>query len=75
MIRGSFCPDIKSILILLNGMYLNGCLYYSGLCTTCSALSSVITVYGYIKLWEHMHFFEDTLFQYTIPSTCGYLQY
>ena len=34
----------------LSSMYLNDCLYYSGLCTTCSALSSVIQVNGYIKL-------------------------
>ena len=41
MKKNSFCSDIKSILILLNGMYFNGWLYYSGLRTTCSALSSV----------------------------------
>ena len=28
-------------MVLLNGMYLNGYLYYSGLCTTHGALSSV----------------------------------
>ena len=37
--EGSFCPDIKSIIILLNGVYRNDCLYYSGLCTTRNALS------------------------------------
>ena len=74
--EGSFCPDIKSIIILLNGVCRNDCLYYSGLCTTRNALSSVITVNGYIKLLEHMHFFQDILCQYTIYTpTCGYLRY
>ena len=59
------------MLILLNGMYLNDCLYYSGLCTTGSALCGIITVNGYIKLWEHMHFFKGTLCQYTIPQYVG----
>ena len=49
-------------------MYLNGCIYCSGLCTSRSALSSVITVNGYIKLWEHMHLFQDNLCQYKIPQ-------
>ena len=35
---------------MLKGMDLNDCLYYSGLCTTRSVLSSVIPVNGYIKL-------------------------
>ena len=76
--EGSFCPYVKSILILLNGMYLNDCMYYSGslLCTARFALSTVITVNGYIKLWEHIHFFQDTLCRNTIYiPTCGYLRY
>ena len=34
-------------------MYLNGCLY-SGLCAARSALSSVATITGYLKLSEHL---------------------
>ena len=59
---------IHITVILLNGMYLNGCLYYSGLCITHSALSTAITVSAYIKLCEYMHFFQDPLCQYTIPQ-------
>ena len=70
--EGSFCPDIKSIIILLNGVCRNDCLYYSGLCTTRNTLSSVITVNAYIKLWELE---QDTLCQYTKPKKIGYLQY
>ena len=36
----------------MNGMYLNGCLY-GGLCAARSALSSVITIRGFLKLSEH----------------------
>ena len=59
-----------SILKLLNDMYLNDYLYYSGLCTTRSALCSVITVSDK-KLWEYVHFFQVTLCQYTIPQLVG----
>ena len=36
----------------MHGMYLNGCLC-SGLCAACSALFSVVTIRGYLKLSEH----------------------
>ena len=36
---------------------------------------STIAVNGYIKLWGHMHFFQDTLCQYAVPPTHEYLQY
>ena len=61
----------KSILILLNGLYLDDWLYLSGLWTTNSALSSKITVNGYIKLWEYMQFFQDTLCQNKISQDVG----
>ena len=49
-------------------MFLNDCLYYRGLSTTRSALSSVITVNGFIKIREYMYFFQDTLCQYPLPQ-------
>ena len=66
MIIGFVLSRYKIHINIVDGMCLNGCLYYSGLCTTHSALSSGITANGYIKLWEHMNFFQDTLCQYTI---------
>ena len=47
-----YSPDVNTVLTFMHGMYLNGCLY-SGLCTGRSALSSVVTIRGYLKLSEH----------------------
>ena len=38
----------------LHGMHCNGCLY-SGLCVARSALSSLITIKGCLKLSDHPH--------------------
>ena len=40
------------MLAFLHSIYLNGC-FYSGLCAACSALSSVVTINGFIKLSDH----------------------
>ena len=45
-------PDVTAVLAFLHGMYHNGCLY-SGLCAARSALSSLITTKGYLKLSDH----------------------
>ena len=45
-------PDVNTILLFTLVMYINGCLY-SGLCSTRSALSSIVTIKGYKKLSEH----------------------
>ena len=47
-----YSPDVNTVLTFMHGMYLSGCLY-SGLCAACSALSSVVTFRGYLKLSEH----------------------
>ena len=47
-----YSPDVTAELAFLHGMYRNGCLY-SGLCAADSALSSLITTKGYLKLSDH----------------------
>ena len=47
-----YIADVNTVLGFLHGMYLNGCLY-RGLCAACSALSSVATINGFVKLSEH----------------------
>ena len=47
-----YYPDVNTVLTFMHGMYLNVCLY-SGLCAARSALSSVVTIRGYLKLLEH----------------------
>ena len=47
-----YSPDVNTVLTFMHGMYLNGC-FYSGLCAALSALSSVVTIRGYLKLSEH----------------------
>ena len=44
-----YSPDVNTVLTLMYGMYLNGCLY-SGLYAAFSALSSVVTIRGNLKL-------------------------
>ena len=48
-----YSPDVNTVLTFMHGMYLNGC-FYSGLCAARSALSSVVTIRGYLKLSEHL---------------------
>ena len=56
--NGNPCsPDVIPVLTFLHGMYHNGCLY-SGLCAARSALSSLITIKGYLKLSDHPLFFK-----------------
>ena len=45
-------PDVKTILTFTHGMYLGGCLC-GGLWAARSALSSVVTITGYLILSEH----------------------
>ena len=47
-----YSPDVTAVLAFLYSMYRNGCLY-SGLCAARSALSSSITIKGYLKLSNH----------------------
>ena len=47
-----YSPDGNTVLIFMHFMYLNGCLY-SGSCTARSALPSVVTIRGYLKLSKH----------------------
>ena len=47
-----YSPDVNTVLTLMHCMYLNGCLY-RGLCTARSALSSVVSIKGYLKLSKH----------------------
>ena len=49
-----YSPDVNTVLIFMHGMHLNGCLY-NGLYAARSALSSAVTIRGYLKLSEH-HF-------------------
>ena len=44
-----YSPDVNTVLTFMHGIYLNGCLY-SGLCTARSAITSVVTIRGYLKL-------------------------
>ena len=48
----TYTADVNTVLAFLHSMYLNGC-FYSGLCAACSALSSVVTINGFIKLSDH----------------------
>ena len=48
----SYTPDVNTVLSIMHGMYINGCLY-SSLCAARSALSSIVTIEGYTKLSEH----------------------
>ena len=47
-----YCPDVNTVLTFIHGIYRNRCLY-SGLCAVHSALSRVVTVWGYLKMSEH----------------------
>ena len=47
-----YSPEVTAVLAFLHGMYRYGCLY-SGLCAARSALSSSITIKGYLKLSDH----------------------
>ena len=47
-----YITNIDSVLKFLHGMYNDGCLY-SGLCAARSALASVVTIKGFVKLSDH----------------------
>ena len=50
--ENSCITNIDSVLRFLHAMYNDGCLY-SGLCATPSALTSVVTINGFVKLSDH----------------------
>ena len=47
-----YITNIDTVLKFLHGMYNDGCLY-SGLCAARSALASVVTIKGFVKLSDH----------------------
>ena len=49
-----YIADVNTVLAFMHGMYLNRCLH-SGLCAARNALSSVVTINGFIKLSDHPH--------------------
>ena len=47
-----YVTNIDSVFMFLLGMYNDGCLY-CGLCAARSALASVVTIKGFVKLSDH----------------------
>ena len=47
-----YIAAVNTVLAFLHGMYLDG-YFYSDLCVARSALSSIVTINGFIKLLDH----------------------